>query len=283
MHRHNNKEALMKRLLTNAVIFAGGLMASSQLLALGLGELTLDSSLSQPLKAEVHLVDTKGLTEWDIKPSLASQEDFDRAGVDRVFFLTKIDFKVEGDRILLTTRESINEPFLNFLIELNWPAGRVLREYTVLLDPPTYDEENYQPLVVAPAMETTESELVVATPEQPAMVNKWSEPASPGTYKVQTNDTLWAIALKNRPSGDITPQQMMLALQEENPHAFINGNINRLKSHQVLRIPNEQQIRSIGISAAIAEVARQNRALPSATAQIDATGRTSAMAGEVIN
>lgn len=280
MHRHNNKEALMKRLLTNAVIFAGGLMASSQLLALGLGELTLDSTLSQPLKAEVHLVDTKGLTEWDIKPSLASQEDFDRAGVERVFFLTKIDFKVDGDRILLTTRESINEPFLNFLIELNWPSGRVLREYTVLLDPPTYDEENYQPLVVTPETDVTETELVVATPEQPVMVNKWNEPAEPGTYKVQTNDTLWAIALKNRPSGDITPQQMMLALQQENPHAFINGNINRLKSHQVLRIPNEQQIRSIGISGAIAEVARQNRAVSSATAQIDATGRTSSFDGE---
>src|SRR5690554_1805099 len=137
-------EALMKRLLTNAVIFASGLMASSQLLALGLGELKLESALSQPLKAEIELVDTKGLTKWEIKPTLASQEDFERAGVDRVYFLTKIDFKVEGDRIVLTTREAINEPFLNFLVEVNWPAGRVLREYTVLLDPPTYSEENFK-------------------------------------------------------------------------------------------------------------------------------------------
>lgn len=184
----------MKRLLTNAVIFAGGLMVSSQLLALGLGELTLESALSQPLKAEIELVDTRGLTGWELKPSLANQEDFDRAGVERVFFLTKIDFKVEGDRIVLSTREPINEPFLNFLIELNWPAGRVLREYTVLLDPPTYEETNFQPLVVTPEVETTETQLVVATPEEPVLVNQWSEPAESGTYKVQPNDTLWAIA-----------------------------------------------------------------------------------------
>lgn len=270
----------MKRLLTNAVIFAGGLMVSSQLLALGLGELTLESALSQPLKAEIELVDTRGLTGWELKPSLANQEDFDRAGVERVFFLTKIDFKVEGDRIVLSTREPINEPFLNFLIELNWPAGRVLREYTVLLDPPTYEETNFQPLVVTPEVETTETQLVVATPEEPVLVNQWSEPAESGTYKVQPNDTLWAIALESRPSKDVTPQQMMLAIQEQNPQAFINGNINRLKSHHVLRIPDEQEVRSIGVAAAIAEVSRQNKALSTATAQYDATGRTGSMSGE---
>ena len=263
----------MKRLLTNAVIFAGGLMVSSQLLALGLGELKLESALSQPLKAEIELVDAKNLTKWEIKPNLATQKDFDLAGVERVFFLTKIEFKVEGDRIVLSTREPINEPFLNFLIELNWPSGRVLREYTVLLDPPTYDEQNFQPLVVSPEMQVVEEELVVATPEQPVLVNRWSEPATTGTYKVQPSDTLWAIALENRPSSDITPQQMMLAIQQENPQAFINGNINRLKSHHVLRIPDEQQIRSIGVASAVAEVSRQNRALSTATAQYDATGR----------
>lgn len=268
----------MKRLLTNAVIFASGLMASSQLLALGLGELKLESALSQPLKAEIELVDTKGLTKWEIKPTLASQEDFERAGVDRVYFLTKIDFKVEGDRIVLTTREAINEPFLNFLVEVNWPAGRVLREYTVLLDPPTYSEENFKPLVVAP--EVKETELVVATPEQPVLVDRWSEPAEAGTYKVQKNDTLWAVALETRPSSDVSPQQMMLAIQQENPEAFINGNINRLKSHHVLRIPDEQQIRSIGMTEAIAEVNRQNKALTTATAQYDATGRAGTMGGE---
>src|SRR5690606_28556578 len=129
--------------------------------------------------------------EWEIKPALANQADFDRAGVERVFFLTGITFRVDGNRILLTTREPVNEPFLNFLVELNWPAGRVLREYTVLLDPPVFQEESYQPLVSSPAAAAMQepsvaAETVVAAPSAPAMVNRWdSEPAPAGSYKVQ--------------------------------------------------------------------------------------------------
>lgn len=259
----------MKRLLANAIMMASGIAFSSQLMALGLGELTLDSALNQPLKASIELTDTKGLTEWDIKPSLASQADFDRAGVDRDFFLTSIKFKIEGNKIVLTTKDAVNEPFLNFLLELNWPSGRVLREYTVLLDPPTFAETNYQPLVYN-AEVAEEVEEVVAV--QPESTNQWQETAAPGSYKVQPNDTLWAIALQTRPSSDVTPQQMMLALQQENPEAFISGNINRLKSYTVLNIPSEEVIRNIRQENAIAEVARQNKSLHSSTAQIDATG-----------
>lgn len=260
----------MKRLLANAIVMASGIAFSSQLMALGLGELTLDSALNQPLQASIELTDTKGLTEWDIKPSLASQADFDRAGVDRDFFLTSIKFNVENNKIVLTTKDAVNEPFLNFLLELNWPSGRVLREYTVLLDPPTFAETNFQPLVSG-ATSTTE-EITLAAPDQPVQVNHWDEAAAPGSYKVQPNDTLWAVALETRPSADITPQQMMLALQQENPNAFIGGNINRLKSHTVLNIPTEEQIRNIRQEQAIAEVARQNNSLQTGVAQIDATG-----------
>ena len=129
----------MKRLLANTLMLAGGLTASSHLLALGLGELQLKSALNQPLSAEIALLESQGLSQWEIKPALASAADFERAGVDRLYFLTKLDFKVEGNRIVVSSREPVNEPFLNFLIELNWPAGRVLREYTVLLDPPTFE------------------------------------------------------------------------------------------------------------------------------------------------
>lgn len=269
----------MKRLLANILLVVVGLTASSQLLALGLGELTLQSALNQPLQAEIELVDAKGLSEWEIKPALASQSDFDRAGVDRIFFLTGITFKVDGSRIVLTTREPVNEPFLNFLVELNWPAGRVLREYTVLLDPPVFQEESYQPLVSAPAAASSQSsvpasESVVPAQPVPVAVNRWdAEPAPAGSYKVQQNDTLWDIALQTRPSAAITPQQMMIALQQENPAAFIGGNINRLKSHQVLRIPDEQRVREISLGRAVAEVARQNQVLKAGVAQVDATGR----------
>ena len=89
----------MKRLIAKSLMLVGGLSLSSQLLALGLGEMTLKSALNQPLNAEVELVDVADLSKWEIKPSLASTEDFDRAGVDRLFFLTKIKFKVDGDKL----------------------------------------------------------------------------------------------------------------------------------------------------------------------------------------
>ncbi|WP_430462301.1 FimV/HubP family polar landmark protein [Thalassolituus sp. LLYu03] len=262
----------MKRLLANTLMMVGGMTASTQLLALGLGELELKSALNQPLKAEIELVETQGLTQWEIKPTLASEADFERAGVDRLFFLTKISFKVDGDKIILSSREPVNEPFLNFLIELNWPSGRVLREYTVLLDPPTFQEQSIQPLVATPYA-AGQQETVIQTPAAPVAVNRWeSEPAAPGTYKVQPNDTLWAIALATRPDRSVSPQQMMVAIQEANPQAFIGGNINRLKTHQVLDIPDAQSIRDVSFRTAVTEVDRQNRELAGA-AQIDATGR----------
>ena len=274
----------MKRLLANTLMLVGGLTASSQLLALGLGELDLKSNLNQPLQAEIKLLDTEGLTDFEIKPALAKPADFERAGVERVYFLTKIKFEVKGDTVVLSTREPVNEPFLNFLVELNWPSGRALREYTLLLDPPTFQETSVQPLVNAPAGQTvTTAPAAQQQPAQPqvaapATTNRWeSEPAAPGTYKVQRNDTLWEIALQTRPNTSISAQQMMVALQEKNPQAFIGGNINRLKTHEVLRIPDAQEVRDISFRNAVAEVERQNKELTSG-AQLDATGRAGSSA-----
>jgi len=77
----------MKRLLANTLMLVGGLTASSQLLALGLGELDLKSNLNQPLQAEIKLLDTEGLTDFEIKPALAKPADFERAGVERVYYI----------------------------------------------------------------------------------------------------------------------------------------------------------------------------------------------------
>ena len=276
----------MKRLIAKSLMLAGGLTLSSQLMALGLGEMTLKSALNQPLNAEIDLVDADDLSKWEIKPSLATAADFERAGVDRVFFLTKIKFNVEDGKVVLTSREAVTEPFLNFLVELNWPSGRVLREYTVLLDPPVFEEETIQPLVVAPATSNITS-TAQADFDQPSSVassrsgNDWlDKPAAPGTYKVQPNDTLWEIALQTRPGSGVSAQQMMLAIQQQNPNAFIGGNINRLKTHQVLRIPDAEQVDQIRFGQAVAEVERQNQALSGGAAQLDATGRRTEAAPE---
>lgn len=259
----------MKRTLLSTLVITSTLGLSANVFALGMGELELKSTLNQPLQAEIELTNIADLTEWEIKPSLASDGDFDRAGVEKIFFLSDIDFEVKGNRIVLSSDKTVTEPFLNFLVQVNWPSGRVLREYTLLLDPPVFDEQ-IQPLASQEPSQRVESQAVVAAEVQPA--NRWeSEDAAPGTYKVQPNDTLWEIAINTRPSRQVSPQQMMLAIQDSNPGAFISGNINRLKTHQVLRIPNQQQMAARNDSQAVNEVMRQNRELQSAGAQIDAT------------
>ena len=108
---------------------------------LGLGDITLNSYLNEPLSAEVLLLDTQDLTADDIKVRLGTQDAFDRLGVDRAYFLTSIKFEVvvedSAARILLTTTKPLLEPYLDFLVETRWPDGRLLREYTVLVDLPT--------------------------------------------------------------------------------------------------------------------------------------------------
>ena len=274
----------MKRLLAKSILLAGGMSVSSQLYALGLGEMELSSALNQPLRGEIRLIDTDGLSALEIKPALASARDFEQAGVERYQFLTQMKFSVNGDRIVVTTRDPVNEPFLNFLVELNWPSGRVLREYTLLLDPPVFEEGRVQPLVAVPAGSIQNNTVATTQPApapavQQTRTNSWNQPAAPGTYKVQPNDTLWQIALETRPNSSISPQQMMIALQDVNPDAFINGNINRLKTHTVLDIPDESIIQTITGREAVAEVNRQNRELNAGVAQIDATGRGSDTSG----
>ena len=109
--------------------------------ALGLGGLAVKSSLNQPLEAEISLSDVRDLSSADIKTRLASAEDFTKAGVDRQFFLTGLTFtpvvRADGKHVIrITSNKPVKEPYLNFLVEVLWPNGRLLREYTLLLDPP---------------------------------------------------------------------------------------------------------------------------------------------------
>ncbi|NLC99566.1 MAG: peptigoglycan-binding protein LysM, partial [Gammaproteobacteria bacterium] len=111
--------------------------------ALGLGELAVKSSLNQPLEAEITLLEVRDLTSANIKTRLASAEDFTKTGVDRQFFLTGLTFTpmvgANGKSVIrVTSAKPVKEPYLNFLVEVLWPNGRLLREYTLLLDPPLY-------------------------------------------------------------------------------------------------------------------------------------------------
>ena len=102
--------------------------------------MTVHSALNQPLRADIALMDAAGLEEGELSASLATADEFSRAGVERVLFLDNLKFTavLRGNRRLIqvTSNKPVNEPFLNFLVQLNQPNGRLLREYTVLIDPP---------------------------------------------------------------------------------------------------------------------------------------------------
>lgn len=266
----------MIRKLAMAMVVSGAL-GSSYANALGLGEIKLNSSLNQPLDAQVKLLSVGDLSENEILPNLASHEDFARAGVERVFFLTGIKFDVvldgEGGAVLhLTTDRIVREPFLNFLIELHWPSGRLLREYTALLDPPLFSQAAPAPIqqstTVTPVIQPAARQEVApqrpaynAASVAPSSKQATSAPASfekkDGTVRVKKNDTLWGIAHKNRPDTSVTVRQTMVAIQQHNPQAFINNNINLLKTGQVLRIPEVEEIRRVSSREARAEMQRQ--------------------------
>src|SRR5690606_30903721 len=111
--------------------------------ALGLGDIELDSALNEKLDAQIELLDARGLQPTEIIVSLASAEDFERVGVERFFCLTDLRVEIGFDSrgvssVKVTSTQPVTEPYLNFLVEVLWPNGRLLKEYTLLLDPPTF-------------------------------------------------------------------------------------------------------------------------------------------------
>ncbi|MNQ54261.1 hypothetical protein D3C85_683260 [compost metagenome] len=228
-------------------IAAASALSSGMAHALGLGELTLKSTLNQPLVAEIELLDVKDLTAAEVVPSLASPDDFAKAGVDRQAFLNDLTFtpvlNASGKSILrVTSSKPLSEPMVKFLVQVMWPNGRLLRDYSVLLDP-----SKFSPQTAEAAAQPTST---VAAPVTGA--------TKPSQYTTTPRDTLWEIAAKARNGGSI--QQTMLAIQALNPDAFIDGNINRLKTGQVLRLPDQAQSTGLPQAKAIAEVAAQNTA-----------------------
>ena len=235
--------------------------------ALGLGEATVKSALNQPLNAEIELVNTAGLSINEILPGLATREEFQRANVDRVYFLSDLRFEVKTNAqgkavIVLTSKKPVREPFLNFLVELIWPSGRLLREYALLIDPPLFTENT--PVQASSPVSTSSTSGDTLSIPRDSGVQKRSILESPntiqsGTYGPTTaNDTLWEIALKARPNRSVSPQQVMLAIQDLNPDAFMDGNINRMKAGQVLRLPSLEQIKQRDQYQAIQIVIAQN-------------------------
>ncbi|MBA1377652.1 FimV/HubP family polar landmark protein [Pseudomonas brassicacearum] len=208
----------------NVSVVVGALGFPALASALGLGEITLHSALNQPLRAEIALVDAAGLSEGDLSASLASPDDFSRSGVERVFFLNNLRFTpvLRGGRsfIRVTSSKPVEEPFLNFLVQLNQPNGRLLREYTVLIDPP--GTPGLVPTVDEPS---SPAEATPAIKPPPATQGK--------RYTVVQGDNPWVIAKRLHDAGsNASVNELMQGIQALNPGS------ERLSIGQRLLLPD---------------------------------------------
>jgi len=242
----------MVRKLSLAIALALGVTPFAAY-SLGLGIIKSKSGLNQRFQADIELLSVKNEEIGDIKATLASEEVFAKAGVDRPFFLSQLKFKPVrlangGGIIRVTSREPVREPFLNFLIELNWPKGRLYREYTVLLDPPATLRRKPAPVQAARTTGKAKATEKVSS----GQVDQGAGFSSSGYDEygpTRRNDTLWKIASRVRHSGT-TLEQMMMAMFQANPQAFIKYNINNLKVGEILRVPEREAVLALTASEA---------------------------------
>lgn len=290
---------LPNRKLLGALI-AGALFLPSRAFTLGLGEIEVNSALNQTLKADIALLSATPEDAESIIVKLASRDEFQRAGLDRPYSLSDLRFKPEvrdgSPYIVVSSGAPIREPFLNFLLEVDWPNGHLLREYTVLLDPPVFmmqsggaatsateDDNSFRPdsravtntaPVAAPTarVNSRPSASQLQTPSQPvqqqAPTTSTFVPAPvrqqqavinqpTGAYQIKAGDTAWSLADAMRPDQSVSVEQMMIAMLRSNPGAFINDNINGLKRGYILRVPDYSKIAAVNLSDARALVKEQ--------------------------
>ena len=269
------------------------LLFTLQAWALGLGDIRLSSALNEPLRAEIELLAATPEELDNLTVELAAPEAFQRYDLDRPMFLAGLRFEIEksgraaSNVIRVTSTEPITEPFITFLVEATWSRGRLLREYTLLLDPPTFapppttsaaapvtaptrtvlaDSGQIERPATRSQMSPTETSPPPAASlrlpfEEPASANSFGGPTFDGTpggnRVVARGDTLWSIAQEVRPDDRLTFSQTMLAIFEANPQAF-DGNINRLRAGATLRIPSADDVFHISRGIAVNEVLRQN-------------------------
>lgn len=285
MHRWK-KTALT--LLTSKALLVG-----SSVWAVGLGELELDSFLNESLDAQIALLDVDDLLPTQVLVKLASEEEFERVGAERTFLLMGLSFQVvidsEGESyVALSSKELIREPILDFILEVKWPDGRLLRDYTVLLDPPRFDDG-----VLVPTEGANEALLSNDAPGAgvPLLASVGVDDGKPNTagsnYRVQPNDTLWKIAQRAQLPG-ASVQATMLEIQRQNPDAFINNNINLLKAGQVLYLPTEIDASLSDREVVTATIRRQNEdwregRASTARAQLKIAADSEAEAGDALS
>jgi pilus assembly protein FimV len=293
----------MKRFFKISGLLAFLLLISGEVLAAGLGKLSVSSVLGQPLRAEIELLtaQTEALDSVEVK--LASFDAYRQARIDRSPVLPSLHFSVEkrpdGQPVVRITSDApVSEPFVDLLVELNWSSGRILREYTVLLDPATDLKQAIDQAALTPVAATVSSPAAqsqsaskASTPVKPAAVKGTAQGAQKTYGPVRSGETLHSIAGKVLPA-DVSIDMMMASLYQANQKAFAKNNMNLLKTGQILSVPDRnavmlmfspQQARKLIHDHAAAWHEIQNRVASQAPASVkDKASDKSAESGRIV-
>ncbi|MGA0588204.1 FimV/HubP family polar landmark protein [Dyella sp. KRB-257] len=248
----------MNRSLKLSMLLALAL-GSSQAVALELGQIQVKSALGQPLIAEIPVTPESPADLRNLSARLASDEDFLRAGITEGRARVPLSFSIVngpgGSKLIrITSTDAINDPYLDLLVQVDNAAGKSVREYTILLDPPGMAAR--PPVPQAAARPRRASPAQRPAPPAPRAAAP-AAPAVGSSVTVQRGQTLSAIAQQVMPAG-ANLNQTLLALKQANPDAFYRDNINALKSGAVLRVPTADEARAMTVVAALEEVRRQN-------------------------
>ena len=247
-----------------AAMVSAAIIGSAGAAAAGLGQLTVLSSLGQPLLAEIELTSVGRDEAGNVTVRLAPASAFRQANIEYNPSLANLRFAIEqrGNRqvVRITSSQPISEPFVDVLLEVNSNGSRLLREYVVLLDPAGTRRPQPAEAAGAATAAAAAASAATSTPAPAAAARRQAAaPASAppaadtgaagNTYPVKRGDTLADIAGQTKPEG-VSLDQMLVALQRANPNAFVGNNINRLRSGQILSVPGAEAARSVGSSEA---------------------------------
>ena len=275
-----------------AAVAAFGLY-SAEASALALGKITVKSALGEPLRAEIEVPQITAAEADTLQVKTASSGVFRAQGMDYTGTASSVQARLQRRAngtavIVLTTQRAVNDPFVDYVVDANWNAGQVVRSYTMLFDPPNLKKP--EPAVTtaaqinsdmaapaarpAPPVRVVEEPLI--TPENaparaanakpkssaraniPASATNPSGSSSGDTVRVQRGDTAGRIAALNK-AADVSLDQMLIAVMQANPNAFVGGNVNRMKSGVTLNMPTAEQARAVSPAKARQMVAAQSR------------------------
>lgn len=263
----------MFRLSVPAFLLGLILYPAGGLQALGLGEARVESWLGQPLDVTVGLLDVDRDEAESVRVVPASLADFERLGIPSealgLGLEVEVDRRATPPQVRVRSRHSANDPIVRLLLDARWSSGRVLREYTLFLDPPTTPSappvvetgaKSSRPDAARPVADPIPSREAASRPARaqeteagssaPDDANGRLAGISDDFVAVASGDTLWSIAYDWRPSSSMSMDQVMLAIFNLNPDAFIDGNINNLRSSAQLEMPDVDDIESIGRASA---------------------------------